>query len=98
MAPQNFTMRITLAVTTLLAATTFHLSLLSGIPPTGHLTVADKNDDFGLCAFPILPCLFSVHNAHGGFKEAENALKIKSKALRFLAVMLIIIVLLVVLL
>jgi hypothetical protein len=42
MAPQNFTMRITLAVTTLLAATTFHLSLLSGIPPTGHLTVADK--------------------------------------------------------
>ncbi|MCL4430597.1 MAG: hypothetical protein M1167_07570, partial [Chloroflexi bacterium] len=29
-APQNFTMRITLAVTTLLAATTFHLSMLSG--------------------------------------------------------------------
>jgi len=41
-APQNFKMRITLAVITLLSVTTFHLSILSGIPTTGYLTFADK--------------------------------------------------------
>ncbi len=42
MAPQNFAQRITLGVTTLLSATTFHLSLINGIPPTGYLTLADR--------------------------------------------------------
>ena len=41
-APQNFAQRITLGVTTLLSATAFHLSLISGIPPTGYLTFADR--------------------------------------------------------
>jgi len=41
-SPQNFAQRIGLGVTTLLSATAFHLSLLSGIPPTGYLTLADR--------------------------------------------------------
>jgi hypothetical protein len=42
MAPQNFGQRIGLAVSTLMAASAFHLSLLSGLPPTGYLTLADR--------------------------------------------------------
>lgn len=41
-SPQNFSQRIGLGVTTLMSATTFHLALLSGIPPVGYLTLADK--------------------------------------------------------
>ena len=41
-APQNFGQRIGLAVSTLMAASAFHLSLLSGLPPTGYLTLADR--------------------------------------------------------
>ncbi|MEM0111804.1 MAG: hypothetical protein QXK90_03465, partial [Candidatus Parvarchaeota archaeon] len=41
-SPQNFGQRIGLGVTTLMSATTFHLALLSGIPPVGYLTLADK--------------------------------------------------------
>jgi len=42
MAPQNFGQRIGLAVSTLMAASAFHLSLLSSLPPTGYLTLADR--------------------------------------------------------
>jgi len=41
-SPKDFAQRIGLAVTTLLSATAFHLSMLNGIPPTGYLTFADK--------------------------------------------------------
>lgn len=41
-SPQNFSQRISLGVTTLLSASTFHLALLGGIPPTGYLTFADR--------------------------------------------------------
>jgi hypothetical protein len=40
--PKNFGQRIGLAVTTLMAASAIHLSLLSALPPTGYLTLADR--------------------------------------------------------
>jgi hypothetical protein len=40
--PKNFGQRIGLAVSTLMAATAMHLSLLNALPPTGYLTLADR--------------------------------------------------------
>ena len=40
--PKNFGQRIGLAVSTLMAASAIHLSLLSALPPTGYLTLADR--------------------------------------------------------
>jgi len=42
MAAEDYTQKMALGITTLLSATAFHLSLLSGIPPTGYLTFADR--------------------------------------------------------
>jgi hypothetical protein len=40
--PHRFFERMSIGVTTLLSATAFHLSLISGLPPTGYLTLADR--------------------------------------------------------
>ncbi|MCX6648140.1 MAG: hypothetical protein NTV61_01950 [Candidatus Bathyarchaeota archaeon] len=40
--PKNFGQRIGLAVSTLMAASAIHLSLLNALPPTGYLTLADR--------------------------------------------------------
>jgi hypothetical protein len=40
--PKNFGQRIGLAVSTLMAASAAHLSLLSALPSTGYLTLADR--------------------------------------------------------
>ncbi len=40
--PKNFGQRIGLAVSTLMAASAMHLALLSPLPPTGYLTLADR--------------------------------------------------------
>ena len=42
MVAEDYAQKMALGITTLLSATAFHLSLLSGIPPTGYLTFADK--------------------------------------------------------
>jgi hypothetical protein len=42
MAAEDYAQKMALGITTLLSATAFHLSLLSGIPPTGYLTFADR--------------------------------------------------------
>jgi hypothetical protein len=42
MASEDYAQKMALGITTLLSATAFHLSLLSGIPPTGYLTFADR--------------------------------------------------------
>jgi hypothetical protein len=96
-APQNFTMRITLAVTTLLAATTFHLSMLSGIPTTGYLTLADKImiGVYGLFLYNLASSVFIMRLVDA--KKPENAMNIKSKAIKFLPVMVIIMAALIIL-
>jgi len=42
MAAEDYNNKMALGITTLLSATAFHLSLLSGLPPTGYLTFADR--------------------------------------------------------
>jgi len=42
MAAEDYSQKMALGITTLLSATAFHLSLVSGIPPTGYLTLADR--------------------------------------------------------
>ena len=42
MAAEDYNNKMALGITTLLSATAFHLSLDSGIPPTGYLTLADR--------------------------------------------------------
>jgi hypothetical protein len=97
-APQNFTMRITLAVTTLLAATTFHLSLLSGIPTTGYLTFADRImiGVYALFLYNLASSVFIMRLVDA--KKPEDALKIKGRAIKFLPVMVAIMAVLVILL
>jgi hypothetical protein len=96
-APQNFTTRITLAVTTLLAATTFHLSMLSGIPTTGYLTLADKImiGVYALFLYNLASSVFIMRLVDN--KKPEDALKIKSKAIKFLPLMVILIAVLIIL-
>lgn len=92
MAPTNFSQRITLAVTTLLAATTFHLSLLNGIPPTGYLTLADRImiSVYAIFLYNIAVSVFIMRLVDS--KKFEDALKIKSKAVLFLPVIVAILV------
>lgn len=92
MAPTNFSQRITLAVTTLLAATTFHLSLLNGIPPTGYLTLADRImiSVYAIFLYNIAVSVFIMRLVDS--KKFEEALKIKSKAVLFLPVIVTILV------
>jgi hypothetical protein len=96
-APQNFTMRITLAVTTLLAATTFHLSMLSGIPTTGYLTLADKImiGVYALFLYNLASSVFIMRLVDN--KKPEDALKIKGKAIKFLPFIIILIAVLIIL-
>lgn len=84
MAPQNFAQRITLGVTTLLAATTFHLSLISGIPPTGYLTFADRMmlSVYVIFLYNLASSVYIMRRADS--KRIEEALSAKRKALCFL--------------
>jgi|WetSurMetagenome_2_1015567.scaffolds.fasta_scaffold23697_3 hypothetical protein len=97
-APQNFTMRITLAVTTLLAATTFHLSMLSGIPTTGYLTLADKImiGVYALFLYNLASSVFIMRLVDA--KKPEDALKIKSRAIKLLPIMITLMAVLIILL
>jgi hypothetical protein len=97
-APQNFTMRITLAVTTLLAATTFHLSMLSGIPTTGYLTFADKImiGVYALFLYNLASSVYIMRLVDA--KKPENAMKIRGVAIKFLPVMVAVMAVLIILL
>ena len=92
MAPTNFAQRITLAVTTLLAATTFHLSLLSGIPPTGYLTFADRImiSVYGIFLFNIAASVLIMKYVDS--KRLDEASSLKRKSLMLLPVVVAIMV------
>jgi len=97
-APQNFTMRITLAVTTLLAATTFHLSMLSGIPTTGYLTFADKImiGVYALFLYNLASSVYIMRLVDA--KKSEDASKIRARAIKFLPIMVVAIAVLIIVL
>jgi hypothetical protein len=88
-APQNFSQRITLGVTTLLSATTFHLSLLSGIPPTGYLTLADRMmlSVYTIFLYNLSASVYIMHLVDS--KKTEEAERVKGKALKMLPVLVI---------
>ena len=83
-SPKNFAQRIGLGVTTLLSATAFHLSLLSGIPPTGYLTFADKMMIFVYALFLYDLSVSVLIMRYVDAKKEEAAEKINKKALKIL--------------
>jgi hypothetical protein len=89
MAPQNFAQRITLAVTTLLSATAFHLSLINGIPPTGYLTLADRMmiSVYVIFLYNLAASVYIMRCVDS--KRMDDALSAKRKALRLLLVLII---------
>jgi len=83
-SPKNFAQRIGLGVTTLLSAVAFHLSLLSGIPPTGYLTFADKMMIFVYALF-LYDLSVSVYIMRCvDVKREDAAEKANKKALKIL--------------
>jgi hypothetical protein len=91
-SPQNFAQRIGLGVTTLLSATAFHLSLLSGIPPTGYLTLADR---MMLAVYTIFLYNLSVSvyiMKLVDAKKTEDAQKFNKKALKILPILIIVLI------
>ncbi|MEM3536469.1 MAG: hypothetical protein QXF44_01700 [Candidatus Bathyarchaeia archaeon] len=92
-SPQNFAQRIGLGVTTLLSATAFHLSLISGIPPTGYLTLADR-------IMLSIYCIFLYNLSASVYimklvdaKKTEEAQKFNGKALKILPILIIALIL-----
>lgn len=92
MAPQNFAQRITLGVTTLLSATTFHLSLINGIPPTGYLTLADRImlSVYAIFLYNLASSVYIMRLMDA--KRVDDAVRVKGKALRLLPFLLIVLI------
>jgi hypothetical protein len=92
MAPQNFAQRITLGVTTLLSATAFHLSLISGIPPTGYLTFADRMmiSVYEIFLYNLASSVYIMRLVDS--KRIEDASSAKRKVLKFLPVLIVVLV------
>jgi len=87
-SPQNFGQRIGLGVTTLMSATAFHLSLLSGIPPIGYLTFADRMMISVYIIF-LYNLSASVYIMKLVDAKKTEATKFNSKAMKALAVLII---------
>jgi hypothetical protein len=88
-SPQNFGQRIGLGVTTLMSATAFHLSLLSGIPPIGYLTFADRMmiSVYVIFLYNLSASVYIMKLVDA--KKTEEATKFNSKAMKALAVLII---------
>ncbi|MEM3388747.1 MAG: hypothetical protein QW491_04950 [Thermoproteota archaeon] len=89
MSPQNFGQRIGLGVTTLMSATTFHLALLSGIPPIGYLTFADRMMllIYAIFLYNLSVSVYIMRLVDA--KKAEEAQKFNKKASKLLAIIII---------
>ncbi len=89
-SPQNFGQRIGLGVTTLMSATAFHLSLLSGIPPVGYLTLADRMmlSVYIIFLYNLSASVYIMKLVDA--KKMEEAQKFNKKALKFLAVLIVV--------
>ena len=90
--PKNFGQRIGLAVSTLMAASAMHLSLLSPLPPTGYLTLADR-----MMLIVYIIFLFNLASSvyimrlvdQNRVKEAENFNGFTARALGVIAIAMI---------
>lgn len=88
-SPQNFGQRIGLGVTALMSAATFHLSLLSGIPPVGYLTLADRMllSVYGIFLYNLSASVYIMKLVDA--KKTEEAQKFNNKASKFLALVIL---------
>jgi hypothetical protein len=91
-SPQNFAQRIGLGVTTLLSATAFHLSLLSGIPPTGYLTLADRMmlSIYTIFLYNLSASVYIMKLVDA--KKTEEAQRFNRKALKILPILIIVLI------
>ena len=91
-SPQNFAQRIGLGVTTLLSATAFHLSLISGIPPTGYLTLADRMmlSVYTIFLYNLSASVYIMRLVDA--KKMEQAEKFNKKALKILPILIIVLI------
>jgi len=91
-SPQNFGQRIGLGVTTLMSATAFHLSLLSGIPPIGYLTFADRMmiSVYIIFLYNLSASVYIMKLVDA--KKTEEATKFNSKAMKALAALIIVLI------
>lgn len=88
-SPQNFAQRIGLGVTTLMSATAFHLALLSGIPPVGYLTLADRMmlAIYAIFLYNLSASVYIMKLVDA--KKTEEAQKFNKKALKILPIIII---------
>lgn len=88
-SPQNFGQRIGLGVTTLMSATTFHLALLSGIPPVGYLTLADRMmlSIYAIFLYNLSASVYIMKLVDA--KKTEEAQRFNKKAAKLLSVVII---------
>ncbi|MEM0010342.1 MAG: hypothetical protein QXW39_01635 [Candidatus Bathyarchaeia archaeon] len=91
-SPQNFSQRIGLGVTTLMSATAFHLALLSGIPPIGYLTLADRImlSIYAIFLYNLSVSVYIMKLVDN--KKIEEAQRFNKKALKMLATLIIILI------
>jgi hypothetical protein len=91
-SPQNFSQRIGLGVTTLLSASAFHLSLLSGIPPTGYLTLADRMmlSIYSIFLYNLSVSVYIMKLVDA--KRIEEAEKFNKKAFKILLILIVILI------
>ncbi|MGF3536511.1 MAG: hypothetical protein ACQXXE_06600 [Candidatus Bathyarchaeia archaeon] len=91
-SPQNFAQRIGLGVTTLLSATAFHLSLLSGIPPTGYLTLADRMmlSIYTIFLYNLSASVYIMKRVDA--KKVEEAARFNRRALRILPILIVVLI------
>jgi len=97
MSAEDYSQKMALGITTLLSATAFHLSLLSGIPPTGYLTFADRM----MIAVYIL-FLFNIGSAVYLMKlerqnKKDKAIQYNKKAQKLLPIIIIVLAIMTVL-
>lgn len=90
MAAEDYNNKMALGITTLLSATAFHLSLLSGIPPTGYLTFADRMmiAVYVIFLFNIGSAVYLMVLARKNKKEQATAFN--SKAQKILPVLIVV--------
>jgi hypothetical protein len=81
LAAEDYSQKMALGITTLLSATAFHLSLISGIPPTGYLTLADRMmiGVYILFLYNIGSAVYLMTLARKGKKEQATAFNRKSQ-------------------
>jgi hypothetical protein len=94
MVAEDFAQKLALGITTLLSATAFHLSLISGIPPTGYLTFADRImiAVYILFLFNIGSSVYLMRLARANKKD--QAMAYNKKAQRLLPIMITILAIL----